>query len=249
MAHRSRHSTPSCRMTMACSRRRRPLARRFVVAALIAQQGRNALVLVHRRELLTQWVERLKTFLDIDPKDIGIVGGGRRKPTGIIDVALIQSLVHHGEVSDLVADYAHLVVDECHHLSAASFELVARRAKARYVLGLSATWLAKIITIRSSSCSAVQFDTALMRVRKPPGEESSTARSVGRRSFICHRLWRPQTALPCRRSTLPSHTGRAAQQPHLRRRAEGVGSEAFTGRAGTTRIPPKAPFALRAQSY
>ena len=110
-----------------------------VAAALIAQRGRNALVLVHRRELLTQWVERLKTFLDIDPKDIGVIGGGRRKPTGIIDVALIQSLVRHGEVSDLVADYGHLIVDECHHLSATSFELVARRAKARYVLGLSAT--------------------------------------------------------------------------------------------------------------
>ena len=110
-----------------------------VAAALIAQRGRNALVLVHRRELLTQWVESLKTFLDIDAKEIGIIGGGRRKPTGIIDVALIQSLVRLDEVSDLVADYGHLVVDECHHLSAASFELVARRAKARYVLGLSAT--------------------------------------------------------------------------------------------------------------
>lgn len=110
-----------------------------VAAALIAQRGRNALVLVHRRELLTQWVERLRTFLDIDPKDIGVIGGGRRKPTDVIDVALIQSLVRRGEVSDMVAGYGHLVVDECHHLSAASFELVARRAKARYVLGLSAT--------------------------------------------------------------------------------------------------------------
>jgi superfamily II DNA or RNA helicase len=110
-----------------------------VAAALIAQRGRNALVLVHRRELLTQWVERLRTFLDIDPKDIGAIAGGRRKPTGVIDIALIQSLVRRGEVSDLVADYGHLIVDECHHLSAASFELVARRAKARYVLGLSAT--------------------------------------------------------------------------------------------------------------
>jgi hypothetical protein len=110
-----------------------------VAAALIVQRGRNALVLVHRRELLGQWAERLKTFLDIDPKDIGIIGGGRRNPTGIIDIALIQSLVRQGEVSDLVADYGHLVVDECHHVSAVSFELVARRAKARFVLGLSAT--------------------------------------------------------------------------------------------------------------
>lgn len=110
-----------------------------VAAALIAHRARNTLILVHRRELLNQWVERLRTFLNIDPRQIGIIGGGKRKPTGIIDVALIQSLVRKGEVADLVADYGHLIVDECHHLSAASFELVARRSKARYVVGLSAT--------------------------------------------------------------------------------------------------------------
>jgi superfamily II DNA or RNA helicase len=110
-----------------------------VAAALIAKRARNTLVLVHRRELLTQWVERLGAFLNVDPKNIGVIGGGRRKPTGVIDIAVIQSLVRRGEVSDLVADYGHLVVDECHHLSATSFELVARRAKARFVLGLSAT--------------------------------------------------------------------------------------------------------------
>lgn len=110
-----------------------------VAIALIAKRERNTLVLVHRRELLAQWIERLKSFLSIDPPAVGIIGGGRRKPTGRIDVALIQSLVRKGEVSDLVAGYGHLIVDECHHLSASSFELVARRSKARFVLGLSAT--------------------------------------------------------------------------------------------------------------
>ena len=110
-----------------------------IAAALIAHRARNALVLVHRRELLRQWVERLSSFLNVDPKLIGVIGGGKRKPTGIIDVAVIQSLVRSGEVADIVADYGHLIVDECHHLSAASFELVARRSKARYVIGLSAT--------------------------------------------------------------------------------------------------------------
>ena len=77
--------------------------------------------------------------LEINSKDIGVIGGGRRNPTGVIDIALILSLVRRGEVSDLVGNYGHLVVDECHHLSAASFELVARRTKARFVPGLSAT--------------------------------------------------------------------------------------------------------------
>jgi len=110
-----------------------------VAAWLIAQRGINALVLVHRRQLLDQWIERLSTFLDIPAKSIGRIGGGRSRPTGRIDVGIIQSLVRKGVVADLVADYGHVIIDECHHLSAHSFEQVARQAKARFVLGLSAT--------------------------------------------------------------------------------------------------------------
>jgi superfamily II DNA or RNA helicase/very-short-patch-repair endonuclease len=110
-----------------------------VAAWLIAQRGANTLILVHRRKLLDQWVERLSTFLGLPTEEIGRIGGGRKKATGRLDVALIQSLVRKGVVNDLVGDYGHLIVDECHHLSARSFELAARRAKAKFVTGLSAT--------------------------------------------------------------------------------------------------------------
>jgi superfamily II DNA or RNA helicase len=110
-----------------------------VACNLIAERSTNALVLVHRQQLLDQWVARLRAFLDVDADRIGVVRGGRKRPTGYIDVATVQSLVKKGEVSDLVANYGHLVVDECHHLSAVSFEAVARAAKVKYVLGLSAT--------------------------------------------------------------------------------------------------------------
>ena len=110
-----------------------------VGAWLIAQRGVSTLVLVHRRQLLDQWVERLSTFLGLPDKSIGRIGGGRNTPTGLLDVAVIQSLVKKGVVDDRVAGYGHLIVDECHHLSAHSFEQVARQAKARFVLGLSAT--------------------------------------------------------------------------------------------------------------
>src|SRR6516164_9815552 len=110
-----------------------------VAAKMIAARGRNTLVLVHRRQLLEQWVARLQAFLDIPPGGLGIIHGGKKRPTGIVDVALMQSLIRRGAVSDLVADYGHVVVDECHHLSAVGFEAIARAAKARYVLGLSAT--------------------------------------------------------------------------------------------------------------
>ena len=110
-----------------------------LAAHLIAARGVNTLVLVHRQQLLEQWIERLSSFLGLPAKSIGRLGGGHKRLTGGIDVALIQSLVRKGVVDDRVADYGHLIVDECHHLSAHSFELVARRAKARFVLGLSAT--------------------------------------------------------------------------------------------------------------
>jgi superfamily II DNA or RNA helicase/very-short-patch-repair endonuclease len=110
-----------------------------VAAWLIAQRGVNTLVLVHRRQLLDQWVERLSTFLGIPTKSIGRIGGGRNRPTGSLDVAIIQSLVRKGVVDDRVAEYGHVIVDECHHLSAQSFEAVTRQAKARFILGLSAT--------------------------------------------------------------------------------------------------------------
>jgi len=110
-----------------------------VGAWLIAQRGVNTLVLVHRRQLLDQWIERLSTFLGVPAKTIGRIGGGRSRPTGMLDVAVIQSLVRKGVVDDRVAEYGHLIVDECHHLSAHSFEKVARQAKARFVVGLSAT--------------------------------------------------------------------------------------------------------------
>ncbi|HLG59562.1 MAG TPA: DEAD/DEAH box helicase family protein [Vicinamibacterales bacterium] len=110
-----------------------------VAAWLIAQRGVNTLVLVHRRQLLDQWIERLSTFLDIPAKSIGRIGGGRTRPTGNLDVAIIQSLVPKGIVDDRVAEYGQVIVDECHHLSAHSFEQVVRQAKARFVIGLSAT--------------------------------------------------------------------------------------------------------------
>ena len=110
-----------------------------VAINLLAKRGVNALILVHRKHLMDQWIARLSTFLNVDSKLIGKIGGGQWKPTGIIDIAMIQSLSKKGVVDDIVAEYGHLIVDECHHISARSFEIVARQSKAKYVLGLSAT--------------------------------------------------------------------------------------------------------------
>jgi len=114
-----------------------------VAAWLIAQRKVNTLILVHRRQLMDQWRERLALFFDKPIEDFGQIGGGKTKVTGYIDVGLIQSLIRKGEVKDMVGEYGQVIVDECHHIPAFTFEQVLKQAKARYVTGLTATPIRK----------------------------------------------------------------------------------------------------------
>jgi superfamily II DNA or RNA helicase len=88
---------------------------------------------------LEQWHARLAAFLDLPLKAIGQVVSGKDKRTGLIGVALLQGLHRKGEVKDCVAEYGHVIVDECHHLTAFSFEQVMRQVKAKFIVGLTAT--------------------------------------------------------------------------------------------------------------
>lgn len=132
-----------------------------IAAWLIAKRQVNTLILVHRKQLQEQWIERLSMFLDVPTKMIGRIGGGRKKPTGVLDVALIQSLVRKGVVDDVVGQYGNLIIDECHHLPALSFEQVTRQAKAKYITGLSATLRRKDghHPIINMQCGPVRYST------------------------------------------------------------------------------------------
>ena len=106
---------------------------------MITKRKTNTLILVHSRQLLDQWQERLRSFLP--ETEIGVIRGGKKKPTGIIDVATYQSLINKKDntVSPIVQDYGHIIVDDCHHVSAPRFEMVLNEVRAKYVLGLTAT--------------------------------------------------------------------------------------------------------------
>lgn len=123
---------------------------------LIGQRRVNTLILVHSSALLEQWKASLEQFLDIrealpeQPKRrgrkkkverIGQIGAGKNTRSGIIDVAIMQSLFEgeEKEVKSFVADYGMILCDECHHVAAFTFEKILREAKAKYVYGLSAT--------------------------------------------------------------------------------------------------------------
>ncbi|MDO6422463.1 DEAD/DEAH box helicase family protein [Saccharophagus degradans] len=105
---------------------------------MITKRKANTLILVHSRQLLDQWRERLKSFLP--DMGVGIIGGGKKKPTGLVDIATYQSLINKKDntISELVQDYGHVIVDECHHVSAPRFEMVLNEVRAKYVLGLTA---------------------------------------------------------------------------------------------------------------
>jgi superfamily II DNA or RNA helicase/very-short-patch-repair endonuclease len=139
-----------------------------VAAWLIAKRAVNTLVLVHRRQLQEQWVDRLSTFLGLPAREIGRLGGSAKKSTGVIDVAVIQSMVRKGLVNGLIGNYGHVIVDECHHLSAYSFELVVRQAKAKFVTGLSAT-----VTRKDGHHPIVFMQCGPVRHRVNPKEQAA----------------------------------------------------------------------------
>lgn len=106
---------------------------------LIERRGVNTLVLVHNKQLVDQWQERLKAFTQ--GIDIGVYTGSKKKPTGQVDIATYQSLINRSDnsVHALVKEYGQIIVDECHHLSAPQYEQVLSEAHAKYVVGISAT--------------------------------------------------------------------------------------------------------------
>jgi len=116
-----------------------PGAGKSVIAcAVVAHHDAPTLVVVDRKELVDQWRSRLEEQLGLDPSEIGQIGGGRGQPTGLVDVAMIQSLARRNDPS-IFDPYGLVVVDECHHIPAVSFASCVQAARTRRWLGLTAT--------------------------------------------------------------------------------------------------------------
>lgn len=117
-----------------------PGAGKTVLACgVIARRAVPTLVIVDRQPLVEQWRNRLAAHLGIDRKRVGIIGAGRRRPGGVIDIAMVQSLARRDDLAELTAGYGFIVVDECHHVPATTFERAVRQIAAPAWLGLTAT--------------------------------------------------------------------------------------------------------------
>lgn len=111
---------------------------------MIAKRKVNTLILVNKVSLANQWRKRIEEFLEWEEIEgeksrVGQLGGGKKTLTNKIDVALLQSLYRKREVHPSVENYGMIIVDECHHISAFSFESVLKKANPSYVYGLTAT--------------------------------------------------------------------------------------------------------------
>jgi len=110
--------------------------------AIIKDKQQPTLILVHRKQLADQWIERIESFLGIPKKDIGRIGSGKSKPGKYITVAMIQSMekaLESPENSNLFSAFGTIIIDECHHVPAESYQRVVLKLNSYYLYGLTAT--------------------------------------------------------------------------------------------------------------
>jgi superfamily II DNA or RNA helicase len=104
---------------------------------IIARRKQPALIVVHTKDLASQWIERIEAFLGIAAEEIGMIGGGKNILGKKITVALVQSLYKCAEA--VAPRIGFLIVDECHRCPSRTFTEAVTSFDTKYMLGLSAT--------------------------------------------------------------------------------------------------------------
>jgi superfamily II DNA or RNA helicase len=143
-----------------------------IALVLIARRGQPALIVVHTRELLEQWLDRIVSFLGIPRDEIGIIGAGKKRIGKQITVALVQSLVKCA--GDVTGHIGLLIIDECHRCPSRTFTDVVSAFECKYMVGLSATpyrrdGLSKVIgfylgdTLHSVDAAALIDDGSILK--------------------------------------------------------------------------------------
>ena len=108
-----------------------------ICCKLIEERKTNVLIITEKLQLLKQWRERIMEFLNV--QEVGQIGGGKNIITNVIDVASIKSIWNNGRFNDVVKNYGMIIIDECHHLAAFTYESAVNTVNAKYVYGVTAT--------------------------------------------------------------------------------------------------------------
>ena len=108
----------------------------LIGAKIFEQRAVKTLIIVNKNMLLDQWISRFVDYFGYKKSDIGFLGKSQNRLNGNIDIATMQSL---NNIPELVENYTQVIVDECHHIPALTFEQIVKNFKGKYILGLSAT--------------------------------------------------------------------------------------------------------------
>jgi hypothetical protein len=161
---------------------------------MMTARKRNTLILVHRSTLIEQWMSSICEFIpEIERKDIGVLGAGRKKLKGKIDIAMLQSMANIEDLEEKTKGYDFLIIDECHRVPTVTFEPVLKSINARYVLGLTATpqrkdRFEKIIFMQCGPIAYTVEDINLQNQERKVFFRNTTISELGNVSSI-QRLW------------------------------------------------------------
>ena len=162
--------------------------------AAIARRGVPVLILVHRKPLMDQWIDRLQKFLGLSKRDIHILGKARYREAPVA-LGMLQTLARAESPATLLERYGHVIIDECHHVPATSFEAAMKQCAARHILGLTATptrkdGLQKILFLQCGPVRhQIDFDHAADQSRVVIVRELALRLPPEKDRLPIHQLW------------------------------------------------------------
>ena len=162
--------------------------------AAIARRGVSTLILVHRRQLMDQWNDRLQKFLGLLKHEIHILGKSRHREAPVA-LGMLQTLARTESPAALLGNYAQVIIDECHHVPAVSFEAAMKQCAARFILGLTATpirkdGLQKILFLQCGPIRhRISLDHAETQARSVIVREFALRLSPENDRLPIHQLW------------------------------------------------------------